>query len=91
MAQTIEAAKQARLADTNIITIGIKGWLNEEELREVASDPDDANSRVLPNYDALPTIINTVHDLLCDGGGCMMCYWYIIYFVMKVGGFIIDI
>ena len=65
-AQTLLQARLAREQGITLITVGINDWINMDELREIASDPDDLNVFQIDKFDQITRLRNDIKAILCD-------------------------
>ena len=67
MLDTIEQARLTRLDDITILVVSIGTWLNQQELNEIASDPDDKNIFPVPDFDQINDIASDLRKAICNG------------------------
>ena len=66
MEATWQEAMRARNDGIYMISVGIGGGVDEQELRGMASSPEDQNVLTVSNFDSLNQISNRLTDSLCD-------------------------
>ena len=66
MKNTIEEAKKAREAGITILVVAVSEWVQKNEIKEIASDPDKMNILAIENYSAIKDIGDTLESYLCD-------------------------
>lgn len=65
--QTLKQAMEARMAGVTIIVVAVSDWVNENEVKEMATDPDEHNVIRVINFNQINTIKNKIADILCNG------------------------
>ena len=66
--RTIKEAVKLRVAGVTILTVAVGGWLNEEELQGVTTDPDNVNIIRARRYSDLgTTMVETLKAAICNG------------------------
>lgn len=64
--ETIKEARLAREAGITLITVGVTDWVKKNELKEIASDPDENNVFYAEDFDAISQIGAGLKAILCD-------------------------
>ena len=64
--ETIEEARLARQAGIVVIAVGVAGWVDTNELNEIASDPDERNVLFAEDFDSILQIGANLKAILCD-------------------------
>lgn len=65
-AMTLEEARKTRNAGITIIAIAVTTWIQMDEIREIASDPDELNVFQVKNFQEIETITRDLNAILCD-------------------------
>ena len=77
MEKTLAEAKLTRLAGINILVVAVGSWVKMNEVREIASDPDDFTVFQVPDFDSLPDIAFGLRAAFCNGEFCHIMSWTI--------------
>lgn len=64
--KTVTEAMAAKADGIHIITMALGGWLDEYELRAIASDPWKTNLIEVTSYQLLPDFIDQIRNLVCN-------------------------
>lgn len=64
--ETIKEAMLTRAAGITLLVIPATDWINMLEIKEIATDPDEANIFMVKNVDELQTISKALQRTLCD-------------------------
>ena len=67
MGRTILEARDAKLKGITILVVTVGGWVNQFEVKEIASHPAAKNVYNVRNYNSLSSIRRTLSSALCDG------------------------
>ena len=65
--QTLSEAMKAREAGIKIIVVAVSDWVNENEVMEMASDPDDNSVFRVPNFNEIRSIEDGITEVICNG------------------------
>ena len=52
---------------TQILVVAVGNWLNELEIRSIASYPAENNVFQVRNFDSIGNIRSTLKDAICNG------------------------
>ena len=67
MSETTSEAAKLRGASVTVFSIGVGSGANEEELKEMATDPDDTHVFTVSNFTLLDNITATLAQKTCQG------------------------
>ena len=65
--ETIKEARLAREQGIILIVIAITDWVNQIEVNEIATDPDEYNVHNVKTFDEIANIAKDLKQLLCNG------------------------
>ena len=63
--QTVQAAVKAKQADIDIVSIGIGGWVNVDELDAIAGFPSSTHKILVDDFNKLAAWVDPVKDTVC--------------------------
>ncbi|ELU16324.1 hypothetical protein CAPTEDRAFT_192434 [Capitella teleta] len=63
---SLQAAYDAKTSGVHLITVALGNWVDQEELKRIASFPHSKNKIDVENYDSLPLIRQVLVDLICN-------------------------
>ena len=55
------------MAGVTIIVVAVSDWVNENEVKEIATDPDEHNVIRVINFNQINTIKKKIAEILCNG------------------------
>jgi len=64
--QTLKEAMAARQAGITIIVVAVSDWVNDNEVKEIATDPDERNVIRVVNFNQMNTITEQLAQILCN-------------------------
>ena len=64
--QTLEEAMAAREAGITLIVVAVSDWVNDNEVKEIATDPDERNVLRVVNFNQMDTITQQLAGILCN-------------------------
>ena len=64
--QTLDEAQATRRAGITMITVGVGGWFDMNELNGVASYPYQSNQLLVPKFSALDSYRDPLANMLCN-------------------------
>ncbi|ELU08766.1 hypothetical protein CAPTEDRAFT_228894 [Capitella teleta] len=64
--RTIEEARRTRLDRIDILSVGIGNWMDERELMEIATDPDEYNTYIVSKYAEPESLALNLRKSLCN-------------------------
>jgi len=56
----------ARQAGITIIVVAVSDWVNDNEVKEIATDPDERNVIRVVNFNQMNTITEQLAQILCN-------------------------
>ena len=67
MSDTTSEAAKLRDAGVTVFSIGVGSIVNEQELKAMATDPDDTHVFTVSNFTSLDNITGTLAQKTCQG------------------------
>ena len=67
MSDTTSEAAKLRDAGVTVFSIGVGSGANEQELKEMATDPDDTHVFTVADFTSLDNITGTLAQKTCQG------------------------
>ena len=67
MSDTASEAAKLRDAGVTVFSIGVGSGANEQELKAMATDPDDTHVFIVTNFTSLDNITGTLAEKTCQG------------------------